>query len=122
MSLLEQDTTRKKQVDDENVEELDASNKGAGEYEVKAIQNSAVYARESESGYLPSLYYLVSWKEYPKEKNTWEPALIVQHLKKLIRSFYKEHPDKPTATFPTIDTAPSMTRPTVKPTGPLKQK
>ena len=58
VSLLEQDTTRKRRVDDENVE-LDAGDKN-GEYEVEAIWDSKVYARESESGHLPGLYYLVS--------------------------------------------------------------
>ena len=36
MSLLKQDTIRKRQVDDENVAELDAGNK-SGEYKVEAI-------------------------------------------------------------------------------------
>ena len=58
MSLLEQDTTRKGRVDDENVG-LDAGNKN-GEYEVEVIRDSKVYARELESGHLPGLYYLVS--------------------------------------------------------------
>ena len=47
------------------------------EYEVESIRNSAVYARELEAGHLPGFYYLVSWKSYPKDKNTWEPALVV---------------------------------------------
>ena len=59
VSLLEQDTTRKGRVHEENVEELDAGD-DSGEYEVEAIRDSAVYARESESGHLPGLYYLVS--------------------------------------------------------------
>ena len=119
MSLLKQDTTKKEQVHRENVEELD---RDEGQYEVEAIRDNAVYAKESESGYLPGLYYLVSWKGYPEEENTWEPASAVKHLRKLISSFYKDHPDKPTATSPAIDTAPPMARPTVKPTEPLKRK
>ena len=75
MSLLEQDTTRKEWVD-KNVTELDASDDEGGEYKVEAIRNRAVYARES-AGYLPKLYYLVSWKGYLKEENTWESALAV---------------------------------------------
>ena len=58
VSLLEQNTTRKEQVDEENVEELDVGDKE--EYEMEVIWDSAVYARESKSGHLPDLYYLVS--------------------------------------------------------------
>ena len=68
MSLLEQDTTKKGRVDNENVE-LDAGNKNR-EYEVEVIWDSKVYVRESESGNLSGLYYLVSWKGYPEEENT----------------------------------------------------
>ena len=126
VSLLEQDTTRKGRVD-ENVRQMDfdAGDDENGEYEVEAIWDSAVYARESESGHhLPGLYYLVSWKGYPEEENTWEPASAVQDLRKLISSFHKDHPDKPTATSPAIDTAPPMARPTVRPTAtePTKRK
>ena len=119
MSLLKQDTTRKEQ--DDNTAELDAGN-DSGKYEVKIIRESTVYAKKSESGHLPDLYYLVSWKGYPKEENIWEPASAVQHLRKLISSFHKDHLNKPTATFPTIDTAPPMARPTIKPSEPLKRK
>ena len=75
MSLLEQDTTRKGRVHEENKEELNVGNEG--EYEVEAIWDSAIYARESESGHLPGFYYLVSWKRYPEEENIWEPPLAV---------------------------------------------
>ena len=39
--------------------ELDIGNNKGGEYKMKAIWNSVVYARESESGYLLELYYFV---------------------------------------------------------------
>ncbi len=69
VSLLEQDTTKKGRVD-EMTSRLKFKSDGNGkEYEVEAICNSTVYARKSE-GQLPGLYYLVSWKGYPKEKNT----------------------------------------------------
>ena len=60
MSLLEQDTTKKGQVDENKTElaELDAG-EDSGEYEVEAIWDSAVYAKESESNHLSELYYLV---------------------------------------------------------------
>ena len=110
--MLEQDTTRKGRVD-KDVMELDAG-ENSSEYEVEAIRDSAVYARES-MGHLPGLYYLVFWKGYPEEENTWKPASAVQYLRKLISSFHKDHPDKPTATSEAIDTAPPMARPTIKP-------
>ena len=47
----------------------------------------------------------------------------VHHFKKLINSFHKDRPEKPIATFPPIDSAPPMARPTIKPTQPItKQK
>ncbi len=110
MLLLEQDITRQRRV--ETAIELNESD--GKEYKFKEICDSAVYARESES-HLSSLYYLVSWKGYPKEKNTWEPALVVLHLYKLISTFHHDHSDKPIATSPSIDSAPPTARPTIKP-------
>ena len=115
VSLLEHDTTRKERVDKQVTElELEAGN--SKEYKIKAIQDSAVYTSKLESGQLPGLYYLVAWKGYSKEENTWEPSSAIQHLKKLINSFYKDYLKKPTATSPSIDSAPPMARPTVRPT------
>ena len=77
MLLLEQDITRKKQVDKKVRQiEFDVGNNGSGEYKVEVIWNSAIYARELE-GHLSELYHLISWKGYPKEKNTLKPALAV---------------------------------------------
>ena len=73
--LLKQHTARKKRVDEENTKEGDVGNKG--KYEVKAIWDSAVYAKESELGHLQGLYYLVSWKRYLEEENTWELASAI---------------------------------------------
>ena len=58
MSLLEQNTTKKGQVD-ENTTKLGAGNDESREYKVEATRDSTVYARESKS-HLPELYYLVS--------------------------------------------------------------
>ena len=77
MLLLEQDITKKRRVDENNAAELDAGNDKSKKYKVEAIWDNAVYAKESKSGNLPSLYYLVSWKKYPEEENTWEPASAV---------------------------------------------
>ena len=105
---------------DENVTELKAGNDE--EYKVERIWDSAVYAKQSTAGHLPSLYYLISWKGYPKKKNTWEPALAVQHLRKLLNAFHKDKPNKQTATAPLVDIAPLMARPRSEPTKAAKQK
>ena len=118
VSLLEQDITRKGQ--EFSVPEFESGNDK--EYEVETIQDSVVYVRESESDHLPDFCYLVSWKGYLEEENTWEPASAVQHLRKLISLFHKDHPDKPTVTSPAIDTAPLIASPIVRPTEPLKRK
>ena len=58
--LLEQDTTKKGQMD-KDVEQMEFNTgNNVEEYKVEAIRDSAVYARESKSGHLPGLYYLVS--------------------------------------------------------------
>ena len=61
MSLLKQNNTKKEQVDKEVRQmEFDVGNNDSREYEVKVIQDSTVYVRESKSGHLLGLYYLVS--------------------------------------------------------------
>ncbi len=122
VSLLEQDTTKKEQVD-KTTFRLEFKSDGDGEeYKVEAIRNSTVYMTESE-GHLPGFYYLVSWKGYPKEENTWELTSMVLHLRKLISIFHRDHLNKPTVTSPPIDSALPMARPTVRPeTSSTKQK
>ena len=100
---------------------MDAGDNESGKYKVEAIWDSAVYTKESKSGHLLGLYYLVFGKGYLEETNIWEPALAIQHLKKLISSFYKYHPNKPTTISKAIDIALLMAKPTIMPMAP-KQK
>ncbi len=115
VSLLEQDTTRRRQVDkalpepEREVEFEAGDNK---EYEVEAIINSAVYGQQANDQ-MPGLYYLVSWKGYLEEENTWKLSSAVIHLRTLISIFHKEYPEKPTATSLPLDSAPPMARPTI---------
>ena len=81
-------------------------------YKVEAIQDSAVYAKEAD-GHLLRLYYLIAWKGYLEEENTWEPSLAVMHLQKIVSTFYKNHPEKPTAISAFLDSAPPMAKPTI---------
>ena len=114
MSLLEQNITRKGWIDEKTLQ-LEFKDDGEGEeYEVETICDNAVYVRESESGHFLGLYYLISWKGFPEEENTREPASAIQHLLRLVSTFHKEHLDKPTATSPPVDLAPPMARLTVK--------
>ena len=83
------------------------------EYEVEAIRGSAVYAKEADE-HLPGLYYLVAWKGYPEEENTWEPSSADMHLRKMVSTFHKDHPEKPTATSAPLDSAPPMAKPTIQ--------
>ncbi len=50
------------------------------EYKVEAIIGSAVHGQQA-NGQMPGLYYLVLWKGYPEEENTWEPSSAVIHLR-----------------------------------------
>ena len=91
---------------------------------MEAICNNAVYTRES-TGHLPEFYYLVFWKGYLETENTQEPYSAVQHLRKHINFFDKNHSNNPTAISKAIDTAPAMGRPMIKPRAKptaLKQK
>ncbi len=114
--LLEQDITRKEQVD-ETTSRLKFENDGDGkEYEVKVIRNNAIYVKKSDSGYhVLGFYYLVSWKSYLEEEKTWKPTLTILHLCKLISIFHHDHPENSIATSPPIESASPMARPTAKP-------
>ena len=115
VSLLEQDTTRKGRMNELFPEPEPEFNAGDDkEYEIEAIKDSAVYAKEAE-GQLPGLYYLVSWKGYPEEESTWKPSSAVMHLRKMISTFYKDYPEKPTAISFSLDFALPMAKPSVKP-------
>ena len=93
--LLEKNITRKGWVNKKIVEKLKFETDGnSKEYKVEGICDSMVYARKLEAGDLSGLYYLVSWKSYLKDKNTWEITSAVQHLRKLVSSFYKNYPNK----------------------------
>ena len=115
MSLLEQDTTRKRRMDElfrESEPEFNTGNNK--EYKVEVIIDSAVYAKKADEN-LPGLYYLVFWKSYPEEKSTWKPSFAVMHFWKMISIFHKDYLKKLTAIFSLFNSTPSMAKPSVKP-------
>ena len=71
VSLLEQDSTRKRQVGVKLAKKLEfevgSNNK---EYKVEGICDNAVYAKKLEAGHLLGLYYMLPWKNYPEDKST----------------------------------------------------
>ena len=109
VSLLEQDITRKER--ELSVPEFEPGDNK--EYKLEAIRNSAVYAKEADR-HLPGLYYLVAWKGYPEEESTWEPSSAVMHLRKMVRTFYKDHSKKPRMTSAPLDSAPLIAKPTTQ--------
>lgn len=117
MSLLEQDITKKGQVN--KFSELELAVVEDKKYKIEGIRDNAVY-NEAVEGKVPGLYYLIPWKSYSKKMTTWETASIVLHLHKMISIFYKAYLKKPTAMFPLLDSVPLMVRPKIKPT--TKQK
>ena len=121
VSLLEQDTTRKGQMNElfpEPEPEFDAGNNK--EYE--AIIDSAIYTKKAER-HLPGLYYLASWKGYSEEETTWKPSTAVMRLRKIISTFDKDQPEKSMATSPSLNSVPPMAKLSVKLVKPFaKQK
>ena len=72
VSLLEQDTIKKKQVDNKALPESEKEFEARDDkkYEVKTINDSTVYGQQANSNQMPGLYYLILKKGYTKEKNT----------------------------------------------------
>ena len=68
VSLLEQDTTKKEQLD-KKVMELETGD--SKEYKVETIWDGAVYSNKAKS-HLSRLYYLILLKAYTEKENTWE--------------------------------------------------
>lgn len=69
ISLLEQETTKKRQVDKKFGQIEFDSRDNNKEYKVEVIQDNVVYVKELK-GYLLELNYLVSCKDYLKKENT----------------------------------------------------
>ena len=110
VSLLKQDTTKKGQ--EFLVSEFKLVD-NIKEYKVETIQDSAVYTKKANR-HLPGLYYLVAWKGYPKEENIWKPSLVVIKLRKMVNTFYKNHPKKLIAISALLDSAPPRAKPTIQ--------
>ena len=64
---------------------------GEEEYIVSKILDSRLHRGK--------IQYLISWKGYPPEDNSWEPEENI-HAPRLVREFHLSHPDKPSPAVP----------------------
>lgn len=78
------------------------NNNKSKEYKVEAIFNSTFYFKISENGHFPDLYYLILYKKFFQEENTWKPVFAIQHLSKFVNNFHKYYPKKFIVIFPLI--------------------
>src|SRR6202030_1151265 len=79
-------------------------------YEVEAILDSKRKRKK--------LFYLVSWKGYPCEHNSWEPFTNLEGSEELVADFHRQHPNKasPTNTIRHIEIVDNDDSQTVDPT------
>ena len=65
---------------------------GEEEYEVEAVLDSRWHkvGRGRQD-----LQYLVKWKGYGPEENTWEPAANLEHARRRIGDFHRQFPNAP---------------------------
>lgn len=81
---------------------------------IEVIKNGKIYAKELPKNHLLGFYYLVSWKNKSKAKNTWEPILTLQYLRKLLNNFHKDYQDELTPTFPWVNVKLAIVKPSAK--------
>ena len=62
------------------------------EYEVESVLD----ARSAND----TVEYLVKWKDYPHEENTWEPREHLTGCPETVRQYHQQHPDRPEGTDP----------------------
>jgi hypothetical protein len=60
---------------------------GEEEYEVERILNSRKVGRQ--------LQYLIRWKGYGPEEDTWQLKADVPNAPKLVQRFHQQHPEAP---------------------------
>ena len=99
---------------DENAIQLEFEANDNEEYKFKGIWNSTIYTKVLDAGYLLRLYYLVFWKSYLEEEDTWKSSLTVMHLQKIVNTFHKDHLGKLIVTSPPLDSALPMAKLIIK--------
>ena len=62
---------------------------GEEEWEVENILN----AKTKGKGRNKSILYLIKWKGFGPENNTWEPLENLENSQKLLKKFHNENPE-----------------------------
>ena len=102
-SLLEKDVKKREAVDQKIADQLKFEEEEQREQEVDSIMESMVFVEEAIDGRPLGLYYLIHWKRETHAEDTWEPIKGTAHLRRLLKKYHAENPDKPTATSPPVD-------------------
>ena len=70
------------------------------EYEVETILDTRLYGRKK------ALQYLVKWKGYPSEENTWQSEDDLKNSQDLMSDFHRNHPGVPRRISATLNFRP----------------
>ena len=62
-----------------------------------------IFAEEATDGRPPRFYYLIHWKIKTHAEDTWERVEGICYLRRLLKKYHAENPDKPAATSPPLD-------------------
>ncbi|WWC63577.1 uncharacterized protein I303_106181 [Kwoniella dejecticola CBS 10117] len=81
------------EVVDGHEEEEEDEEEGEGEYEVEAI----IDHKQKKGNQAGKYEYLVSWKGYGPEHNTWEPEEHVAHAGDIVTRYWSGKPKQPIA-------------------------
>jgi len=66
---------------------------GEQEYEVQEILDARTTPQGQE--------YLVAWKDYSAEENSWEPKENLRNCQQAINSYHQQHPETTSQKHPT---------------------
>ena len=101
---MEIDVTRKEEVDQKIAVQLEFEEGKKPEQEVNSIGNSRVFAEEAMDVQPTGLYYLIHGKKETYAEDTWETVEEIAHLRKLLKKYHSENPEKHSASSPPFDT------------------
>ena len=85
----EEEEEKENEDDDEEESEDDE-----GEFEVEEIRDKRIEKKKSRLRPKGEVQYLIKWKGYGEECNTWEPGEAMEHCKEKVRKFEERWRDE----------------------------